>query len=141
MRLPGSSISSSAAQRAIDLVADWGVVASAVVSDQAFQDAMLASSSGIRELMRYGEDREGQNVKAELVRAVNAQLRRNLNVPVNAIDAVLNTGGALLDKNGVMHDHTKDPMYAAMNRGSVWFGENERGFWGVDRQVPLWNCN
>ena len=141
MRLPGSSISSSAAQRAIDLVADWGVVASAVVSDQAFQDAMLASSSGIRELMRYGEDLEGQNVKAELVRVVNAQLRRNLNIPVNAIDAVLNTGGALLDKNGVMHDHTKDPTYAAMNRGSVWFGENERSFWGVDRQVPLWNCN
>ena len=123
-----------------DLVADWGITAASVVDDAAFRNALLMSSSSIRELIRNGEDIEGQNIREELIRMINARLKHHLNIPLNAQDAALVTGSGLVH-DGKIVDHTKSATRAAMHRGSVWFSKNEAKFYGTDRRVSFCDVN
>lgn len=141
LRMNGAGCHPDVAKRALELVSDWGIVAAATISEPSFMDAMRRASATIDEMLRNGEHPDGQNARDELVRLVNAQLRKNLNLPFNAIDAALDTSCSLRDKNGVVHDHTKSPMYRAMNEGSQWFAGAERDFWGIDRRVAWCNVN
>lgn len=136
--LPG--IDKATLESVFDLVADWGLTAASVVDDSAFRDALIMSSSSIRELMRHGEDIEGQNIREELIRMINARLKQHLNIPLNAQDAALVTGSGLVH-DGKIIDHTKSSTRAAMHRGSVWFSKEESKFYGNDRRVSFCDMN
>ena len=125
----------------LDLISDWGIVASATVSSRAFIEAAKMRSASIRELLRYGEAQDGQNIKEELVRLVNAELRRNLNIPLNAIDAALTSNGALAKEDGSIQDLTKSEMRRAFHKGSEIFSLTERGFYGATRRLALCDVN
>lgn len=146
-------LSESELNKVLGLIADWGIAATATVNDPAFRNALIDSSSAIQELLRHGESIDGQNVKEELVRMINARLRHHLNIPLNAADFALVSNGALLardengnlilDENGdpVIYDHTPSEMRRAMNRGSQIFTKGESKFYGVKRRVAHCNVN
>lgn len=124
-----------------NFIANWGLAASATVNDDAFRYALLHSSEAIRELRRHGENINGQNIREELVRMVNARLRQHLNVPLNAFDAALVSSGALVGKDGEVKDHCKSAMRRAMHQGSYIFTAGEAEFYGVPRRVAFCNAN
>lgn len=144
-RMPEGSVKLSDAElrRVFDLIADWGLCAAATVNDDAFRAALLQSSSTIQELRRHGENWDGQNIKEELTRMINARLKRHLNIPLNSYDAALLPSGALVNGKRIA-DHNLSPMYRALNQGSQLFNEvdeEEVRFYGVDRRVAHCRVN
>lgn len=138
------ALDKSELDKILDLVADWGIAATATVNDPAFRNALIDSSSAIQELLRHGESLNGQNVKEELVRMINARLRHHLNIPLNAADFALVTSGALINRDSgtpVIMDHTASQMHRAMHRGSYLFSKEETKFYGVKRRVAHCNVN
>ena len=139
------ALSETELNKVLDLIADWGIAATATVNDPDFRRALIDTSSAIRDLLRHGENIDGQNVKEELTRMINARLRHHLNIPLNAADFALVSSGALVgrDKNGnrVIFDHTVSEMHRAMHRGSQLFSKEETKFYGVKRRVAHCNVN
>lgn len=144
-RMPEGAVklSDDELHKVFGLIADWGLAAAATVNDDAFRAALLQSSSTIQELRRHGESWDGQNIKEELTRMINARLKRHLNIPLNSYDAALQPSGALVNGRQVA-DHNLSPMYRALNRGSQLFNEGQEEevrFYGVDRRVAHCRVN
>lgn len=122
-----------------DFVRRWGLAVSATFGSPEAIASLISTSPGLRRLRDAHEPVDGQVMREELFRTAWAQMRRNLNLPMNAIDCPLVSAGAgasvLRDANGnILYDGrgfprismlTKSQMVKDLNRGSLVFSESE----------------
>lgn len=123
-----------------ELVANWGLVANTVYSDPAFVKSVVRTNETIQELLRNGEDPNGQNVRQELARQLWSAIREASNLPLAGIDMPLVSCGASAQGKGVF-THAPSRMQQAMMKGSELFSEDEARFYGCDRRMALCNVN
>lgn len=138
----GLTTNTVSCDRVFDLIANWGLVASALNSNEDVIRHMAASSSGVEEKRRYGESYTGQNNREEIARAIWSQLRKSNNIPLRSIDAPLVSAGAEIMNDGKsVFYYGKSRMYAAMMVGSQVFTREEQAFYGTKRRLALCNAN
>jgi len=146
----------SAAAGLLDLVADWGLAATAICGADDIVASLAASSPGLRGLVEAGEAPNGALMKEELFRTAWAAMRKQLSIPMEGTDMPLVSAGAgvtvLRDRAGRIRydDSTGLPLFSNLsdsemmhdiNLGSVLFTEEEtrRGgaYEGFSRRLAL----
>lgn len=136
----------SAAAGLLDLVADWGLAATAICGAEDIVASLASSSPGLRSLVEAGEAPNGAFMKEELFRTAWAAMRKQLSIPMEGTDMPLVSAGAgatvLRDKDGNIRydDERGRPMISLLsssemmydiNLGSVLFTDEETGAGGV----------
>lgn len=130
-----------------ELMANWGVLSSAVYAHPQFRKALIRMDENLAELRRSGEfissdgRFSGQFAVEEITRQMMAKVRQAANLPMRGIDAPLVAAGASIGKDGSLVAHTTSRMEAAMLKGSELFSDEERAFYGTDRRLALCNVN
>ena len=129
----------------LDLVADWGLAATAICGADDIVASLASSSPGLRSLVEAGEAPNGALMKEELFRTAWAAMRRQLSIPMEGTDMALESAGAgasvLRDENGrIRYDDHGRPMISLLsdsemmydiNLGSVLFTDEETREGGV----------
>lgn len=123
-----------------ELISNWGLLANTVYSDPAFVKALIGTSDTVRELLRNGEDPNGQNIRQELARQLWAKIRQESNLPLYGTDMPLVSCGASAQSGGLF-THATSLMQQAMMKGSELFSDDEVKFYGTERRPALCNIN
>jgi len=129
------------AQKALGLIADWGVFANAVYSNPEYVRSVTRRARHFNELREAGESAGGQFAREELARQVWAEIRQASNLPLGGVDMALVSSGAALDDNGKLFTMSASQMQRDVMRGSCLYSKSERGFYGADRNFALCNVN
>lgn len=129
----------AAAKNLMKLLPRWGLLAGVVASGDSNVFAAL-QSSGVRERLAAGTAPGSGPVQNEAAYNVFANVRHAMNPPINATYAPLVSAGAVY-RDGVVHDHSKDPFFRAVHRGATVFGKANRERFGAKRRLGYCHAN
>lgn len=135
--------SAPACQATMQLIANWGLLATALSTDDTTIDDIRTNASDIiEELRRSGEADRGMNIENQLAFEVFKKLAKNLNAPMNKIDAALLSSGAIYDdRTKTVIDHSKSPLLRALHKGSRVFSASDAQLYGTSRRLGLAQIN
>jgi hypothetical protein len=125
------------------LIANWGLLASVISTDDAaVSDIRAHASDMVKELLEKGEAQGGMNMEDQVAYEVFKKLAKSLNAPMNKIDAALLSSGAIYDdKTHRVIDHTRSPLLRALHKGSRVFSASDAALYGTSRRLGLAQVN
>ena len=126
-------------KRLMKLLSGWGLISAMVASDPAAVAAALSSES-VAEMRDAGVAPGNESTEDAVAYEVFARLRKLMNPPLNAVYAPLVSCGAVY-RDGKVYDHSANPFFRDLHRGSTAFGATDRLRYGAKRRLGYSQIN
>lgn len=133
------TLSNDESKRLMKLLSGWGLLSAMVASDPASIAAAISSES-VAEIRAAGVAPGNESTEDAVAYEVFSRLRKLMNPPLNAVYAPLVSCGAVY-RDGKVYDHSADPFFRDLHRGSTAFGAADRLRYGAKRRLGYSQIN
>lgn len=133
------TMSNDESKRLMKLLSGWGLLSAMVASDPASIAAAISSES-VAEIRAAGVAPGNESTENAVAYEVFSRLRKLMNPPLNAVYAPLVSCGAVY-RDGKVYDHSADPFFRDLHRGSTAFGATDRLRYGAKRRLGYSQIN
>lgn len=124
-----------------ELLASWVDVAKCMVNDPYTAKMLRLDDEEMREMQARNEPIDGQFMRDKVTRALASLVRKNINVPLKAIDTPLVSNMSWVDDNDNVQTHSASQMFKDTLQGSMTILRDDNRFMRAYRRMALCNVN